>query len=72
MAKPKSTPKPKRSWRDTPDSSHTNRLTAWPSPESLHPTEATMFSAIMGDESARAIIRSFATYVHSYPTEVSQ
>ncbi len=60
MAKKTKTPRtPPRSWRDVPDSSHTNPLRSWPSPESLHPTEDTMIAAILGDESARAIITSY-------------
>jgi hypothetical protein len=70
MSKTKSTPRHRRSWRDTPDSTHNNPLTAWPSAESLHPSETTMINAIMGDESARAIIQSYAASIYSCPLEV--
>jgi hypothetical protein len=52
-----------RSWRDYPDSSHTNRLNAWPSPESLRPSESTLIAAISGDESCQAIVLSYASPV---------
>jgi hypothetical protein len=70
MSNKKSAPRPRRTWRDTPDSAHTNRLLRWPSPESLHPTENTMINSIMGDESAQAIIQSYAACIYSCPTEV--
>ncbi|MCU1247070.1 MAG: hypothetical protein JWQ49_99 [Edaphobacter sp.] len=62
MSRPKkTTAKPKvRSWRDYPDSSHTNRLTRWPSPESLSPDASTTFDAVSGNISARAIVDSYA------------
>jgi hypothetical protein len=60
MSKKKINTRPKLSWRDYPDSTHTNRFTCWPSPESLHPTENTMIKAICGDKSAQAILMSYA------------
>jgi hypothetical protein len=71
MAKQKSSTTLKRTWRDNPDRLHRG-FPAWPSPESLHPTEDTMMAAITGDESARAIICSYAACRYSYPMEVRQ
>jgi hypothetical protein len=45
-------------------------LTAWPSPESLHPTENTIINAICGDKSAQAILMSYAANIQSVPMEV--
>jgi hypothetical protein len=70
MPKKKTTTRPKLTWRDYPDSSHTNRLNCWPSPESLHPTETTIINAICGDKSAQAILMSYATSIRSVPMEV--
>lgn len=57
---PKKPVTPRRTWRDIPDASHTNRLSCWPSPESLHPSESTIVAALSGDESAQAILLSYA------------
>jgi hypothetical protein len=70
MSKTNSAPRPRRTWRNIPDSTHTNRLLRWPSPESLHPTEDTMINAIEGNAEAQAMIASYASGIYFVPTEV--
>ncbi len=69
MSKTKSAPRTRRTWRDTPEN-QIRGFPSWPAPESLHPTESTIINALSGDESAQAIIQSYALCAFPYPTAV--
>lgn len=58
MSRRPSPKKPKRTWRDVPDTRHRSYL-SWPQPESLHPSAATIEAAADGDRHARAIATAY-------------